>query len=313
MHVVVTGASGYIGGQVALALSDAGHKVIGIDRRPCAARLQDVFEKFVQADFDSDQARTNVIQIQPAAIIHCAGTSLVGPSVKYPSDYYHNNVIKTIHLLDLVTNALPKTRFIFSSSASVYGEPILDSCSEVDPCEPISPYGESKRMIEQVLASYHRAYNLDYVAFRYFNACGADGKGRHGQEPGATHVIARILEATRDNKQFSLYGNDYQTPDGTCIRDYVHVEDIAHAHVCALNAAVPSGVYNLGSDTGTSVKQILNHAAAIAGSVTVLPEPRRTGDPAVLTASAAKFNKLVPTWRRYTLDDMIQHAWSWYV
>jgi UDP-glucose 4-epimerase len=126
-------------------------------------------------------------------------------------------------------------------------------------------------------------------------------------------VIARILEATRDNKQFSLYGNDYQTPDGTCIRDYVHVEDIAHAHVCALNAAVPSGVYNLGSDTGTSVKQILNHAAAIAGSVTVLPEPRRTGDPAVLTASAAKFNKLVPTWRRHTLDDMIQHAWSWYV
>jgi UDP-glucose 4-epimerase len=168
-------------------------------------------------------------------------------------------------------------------------------------------------MIEQVLASYHRAYNLDYVAFRYFNACGADRLGRHGQEPGATHVIARILEATRDNKQFSLYGNDYETPDGTCIRDYVHVEDIAHAHVCALNAAVPSGVYNLGSNTGTSVKEILTHAAAIAGSVPVLLEPRRAGDPAVLTASAAKFSKLIPNWRRYTLDDMIQHAWAWYV
>jgi UDP-glucose 4-epimerase len=168
-------------------------------------------------------------------------------------------------------------------------------------------------MIEQVLASYHRAYNLDYVAFRYFNACGADRLGRHGQEPGATHVIARILEATRDNKQFSLYGNDYETPDGTCIRDYVHVEDIAHAHVCALNAAVPSGVYNLGSNTGTSVKEILTHAAAIAGSVPVLLEPRRAGDPAVLTASAAKFSKLIPNWRRYTLDDMIQHAWAWYI
>jgi UDP-glucose 4-epimerase len=221
-------------------------------------------------------------------------------------------VIKTIYLLDLVVNALPKTRVIFSSSASVYGEPILHTCFEFDPCEPISPYGESKRMIEQVLASYHRAYNLDYVAFRYFNACGADRLGRHGQEPGATHVIARILEATRDNKQFSLYGDDYETPDGTCVRDYVHVEDIAHAHVCALDTAVPSGVYNLGSNTGTSVKEILTRAAAIAGPVTVFPEPRRAGDPAVLTASATKFSKLIPNWCRYTLDDMIQHAWAWY-
>ena len=313
MIVVVTGASGYIGGQVSLALADAGHRVIGIDHRPCAWRMKDVFNQFVQADFDSDQAKTKLIQLQPDAIIHCAGTSLVGPSVKYPSDYYHNNVIKTIHLLDLVVNALPKTRFIFSSSASVYGEPILDTCSEVDPCEPMSPYGESKRMIEQVLSSYHHAYNLDYVAFRYFNACGADGLGRHGQEPGATHVIARILEATRDNKQFSLYGDDYETPDGTCIRDYVHVEDIAHAHLYALNSSVPSGVYNLGSNTGTSVKEILACAAAIAGKVPVLLEPRRAGDPAVLTASAAKFGMLIPHWRQYTLDDMIQHAWAWYV
>jgi len=313
MIVVVTGAAGYIGGQVALALSDAGHKVVGIDRRPHAWRMKDVFDQFVQADFDSDQAKTKLIQLQPNAIIHCAGTSLVGPSVKHPSDYYHNNVIKTIHLLDLVTHALPKTRFIFSSSASVYGEPILDTCSEVDPCEPMSPYGESKRMIEQVLASYHHAYNLDYVAFRYFNACGADGLGRHGQEPGATHVIARILEATRDNKQFSLYGDDYETPDGTCVRDYVHVEDIAYAHLYALDLSVPSGVYNLGSNTGTSVKEILACAAAIAGKVPVLLEPRRAGDPAVLTASAAKFGQLIPHWRQYTLDDMIKHAWAWYV
>jgi len=313
MDVVVTGAAGYIGGQIALLLSDTGHRVIGIDRRPCPAHLKDVFYNFVQADFDSDRAKTKLIQVQPNAIIHCAGTSLVGPSVKYPSDYYNNNVIKTIRLLDLVVNALPKTRFIFSSSASVYGKPILDTCSEVDPCEPMSPYGESKRMVEQVLASYHHAYRLDYVAFRYFNACGADHLGRHGQEPGATHVIARILESTRDHTQFSLYGSDYETPDGTCIRDYVHVEDIAYAHVCALDAAVPSGIYNLGSDTGTSVKEILNLAATIAGSVPVIPESRREGDPAVLTASSAKFSKLIPDWRRYTLSDMIQHAWTWYV
>ena len=313
MDVVVTGAAGYIGGQIALSLSDTGHHVIGIDRRPCPTHLKYVFHNFIQADFDSDQARTKLIQCQPNAIIHCAGTSLVGPSVKHPSDYYNNNVIKTIHLLNLVVNALPKTRFIFSSSAAVYGEPVEYTCSEHDPCDPMSPYGESKRMIEQVLASYHHAYSLDYVAFRYFNACGADHLGRHGQESGATHVIARILEATRDRKQFSLYGNDYNTPDGTCVRDYVHVEDIAYAHTCALDAAVPSGVYNLGSNTGISVKELLNLAATTAGPVPVIPELRREGDPAVLTANSSKFNKLKPTWRRYTVYDMIQHAWAWYV
>lgn len=313
MIVVVTGSSGYIGGQVALALSDAGHKVIGIDRRPVLPRLMNVFARHVQADIADNTGLAAIIEAQPDAIIHCAGTSLVGPSVLDPAEYYHNNVIKTIQLLDLVRKALPKTRVIFSSSASVYGEPILNPCSEVDPCEPMSPYGESKRMIEQVLASYHHAYGLDYVAFRYFNACGADRLKRHGQEPGATHVIARILEATRDNKQFSLYGDDYETPDGTCIRDYVHVEDIAHAHVCALDAAVPSGVYNLGTNNGTSVKEILACAAAIAGKVPVLLETRRAGDPAVLTASAAKFGMVMPNWRQYTLDDMIQHAWAWYV
>jgi UDP-glucose-4-epimerase GalE len=314
MDVVVTGAAGYIGGQVALALSDAGHRVIGIDRRPCPPRLKDVFNQFVQADFDSDQAKTKLIQLQPNAIIHCAGTSLVGPSVKHPSDYYHNNVIKTIHLLDLVCNALPKTRVIFSSSASVYGGTSLFPYSEVDNCKPMSPYGESKRMIEQVMASYHHAYHLDYVAFRYFNACGADRLGRHGQEPGATHVIARILEATRDDGQFRVYGDDYDTPDGSCVRDYVHVEDIAHAHVCALDACVPSGIYNLGSNQGFSVKQVMSRARDVVGKMPYIGvEQRRTGDPAVLTANAEKFSKLMPNWRQYTLDDMIQHAWAWYV
>jgi len=178
----------------------------------------------------------------------------------------------------------------------------------------MSPYGESKRMIEQVLASYHHAYRLDYVAFRYFNACGADRLGRHGQEPGATHVIARILEATRDDGQFRVYGDNYDTPDGSCVRDYVHVEDIAHAHVCALDAAVPSGVYNLGSNRGFSVKQVMSRARDVVGKMPYIGvEERRTGDPAVLTANAEKFSKLMPNWRQYTLDDMIQHAWAWYV
>jgi UDP-glucose-4-epimerase GalE len=311
--VAVTGAAGYIGGQVALALKDAGHEVTGIDRRHCPRHLTEVFDQFVLADIDSDQAKTKLIQFQPSAIVHCAGTSLVGPSIKHPSDYYHNNVVKTIHLLDLVHNALPKTRIIFSSSAAVYGEPIMTPCHEVDPCEPMSPYGESKRMVEQILESYHRAYGLDYVAFRYFNACGADPEGRHGQEPGATHLIARFLEATRDDGQFRVYGDDYPTADGTCIRDYVHVADIAQAHVTAMDPAVPGGVYNLGTNQGYSNLQILHGAIGITKQdLAYTVGPRRSGDPATLTADPGKFMG-VSEWKpEHGLEDMIAHAWAWY-
>lgn len=312
-RVAVTGSAGYIGGQIALALKDAGHEIMGIDRRLPPLHLKEVCDQFVLADFDSDQAKTKLIQFRPDSIIHCAGTSLVGPSIKHPSDYYHNNVIKTIHMLDLVLSALPKTRVIFSSSAAVYGEPIMTPCSEVDPCDPVSPYGESKRMIEQVLASYHQAYKLNYVAFRYFNACGADSQGRHGQEPSATHIIARVLESIKDNQEFILNGIDYPTNDGTCIRDYVHVEDIAAAHVAALDAKVSNGVYNLGSNQSVSNLEIIESAQRITKQILNFRSgPKRTGDPAMLTASSEKFDQY-GSWRKYSLDDMIQHAWNWYV
>jgi UDP-glucose 4-epimerase len=311
--VAVTGAAGYIGGQVSLALKDAGHEVMGIDRRPCPAHLTEVCDQFVLADVDSDQAKTKLIQFQPNAIVHCAGTSLVGPSIKHPTDYYHNNVIKTIHLLDLVCNAMPKTRVIFSSSAAVYGEPIMTPCSEVDPCEPVSPYGESKHMIEQVLESYHRAYGLNYVAFRYFNACGADSQGRHGQESGASHIIARVLESIRDKQEFVLNGIGYPTNDGTCVRDYVHVEDIATAHIAALDTKVPAGIYNLGSNQGVSNLEIIEAAQRITKQILNFRSgPNRSGDPAMLTASSEKFDQH-SNWRKYSLDHMIQHAWDWYV
>ena len=313
MTVVITGAAGYIGGQIALALKDSGHKVVGIDRRPCPKYLEESFTKFIQADFDSDQAKTKLLQVGPTAIVHCAGTSLVGPSVKHPGEYYHNNVIKTINLLDFICNAMPKTRVIFSSSAAVYGEPIMTPCSEVDPCEPLSPYGESKRMIEQVLASYHQAYKLDYVAFRYFNACGADSQGRHGSEPGGTHIISRVLESIRDRQEFVLNGIDYSTNDGTCIRDYVHVEDIAQAHVAALDAKVSAGVYNLGSNQGISNLEIIEAAQRITKQVLNFRSgAKRAGDPVMLTASSEKFDQY-GVWKKYSLDDMIQHAWNWYV
>ena len=313
MHkVVVTGAAGYIGGQIALQLQDAGHSVTGIDRRPLPRHLQGTMN-FVQADFDSDESYRRLLEIRPDVIVHCAGTSLVGPSIRNPSDYYHNNVVKTLNLLNIVLNAMPRTRFIFSSSAAVYGEPIMTPCHEVDPLQPISPYGQSKMMVEQILESYHQAYGLDYVAFRYFNACGADSRGRHGQEPGATHIIARVLESIRDNTEFVLNGIDYPTPDGTCVRDYVHVEDIARAHVMALDAKVTAGVYNLGSNTGTSNREIIDAAQQTTGSAAVIQLGKpRPGDPPMLTASAAKFGMVAGTWQHHELHDMISSAWAWY-
>jgi UDP-glucose 4-epimerase len=313
MKVIVTGSAGYIGGQVALQLRDAGHEVYGIDRREPPAHLRGVVYRFLYKDFASDVAIDWIKSLKPDAIIHCAGTSLVGPSVTDPSEYYNNNVVNTVKMIDMVRTSLPNTRVIFSSSASVYGIPFMNPCHEVDLREPISPYGESKMMIEMVLEAYHRAYNLDYVNFRYFNACGADPEARHGQEPGATHIIARVLESIRDQQAFTLYGSDYPTDDGTCVRDYVHVDDIARAHVMALDSKIPSGIYNLGSNTGTSNRAIIAAAEAVTGKpVQVAAGSQRAGDPAILVASADKFSALAE-WRKYELTDMVKHAWAWYV
>ena len=312
--VIVTGVAGYIGGQTALLLKDAGHEVYGIDRRDPPKHLRGICDKFLYQDFASDVALSWIIAKQPDAIIHCAGTSLVGPSMQNPAEYYNNNVAKTLRLLDIVRKSLPRCRFVFSSSAATYGEPMISACYESDSCVPLSPYGESKLMIDMMLESYHRAYGLNYVSFRYFNACGADPKGRHGQEPGATHLIAKLLEATRDDGQFRIYGDDYPTVDGTCIRDYVHVEDIARAHALALDLKIPAGIYNLGSNSGTSVKQIMDRARKIIGKMPYIGiEARRAGDPPELTATSKKFDLVAGAWRHHDLDAMIQHAWAWYV
>ena len=311
--VVVTGVSGYIGGQTALLLKDAGERVIGIDRRPLPSHLNSVCDRFIQEDFASTHALSTIVLERPDAVVHCAGTSLVGPSVTNPAEYYENNVVKTFELLTLIRKALPKTKFVYSSSAATYGEPVMLPIHEVDPAEPVSPYGQSKLMVDMMLESYHRAYGLNYVSFRYFNACGADPKGRHGQEPGATHIVARVLEAIRDNQDFTLYGDDYPTDDGTCVRDYVHVDDIARAHSLAIYHDVPSGVYNLGSNKGTSNQEIISAAERITGQkLTVTFGDQRAGDPPMLTASSSKFDLVAGAWRHYTLDDMIQHAWTWY-
>jgi UDP-glucose 4-epimerase len=315
MIVAVTGAAGYIGGEISLLLKEAGHTVVGIDRRPVPYHLENTFDRFLQADFDSDESYRCLIEQRPEAVIHCAATSLVGPSMTQPSNYWNNNVTKTLNLLNIMQAALPRTRLIFSSSAAVYGNPVISPCQESDPKDPLSPYGQSKLMVEWILESYHRAYGLSFVAFRYFNACGADSQGRHGSEPGATHIISRVLESIRDGTEFTLNGVDYPTADGTCVRDYVHVEDIARAHVVALDSSVvPSGIYNLGSAAGHSNRQIISAATEITGkTVDVKLGDPRAGDPASLTANAEKFNSISSNWRRYNLRDMISHAWAWYV
>lgn len=314
--VLVTGASGYIGGQTMLSLLDQGHEVLAIDNRPLPSHLTVLPGpvQFMQNDFAAPSSLEWIIRSQPEVIIHCAGTSLVGPSLDNPAEYYSNNVMKSLTLLNTMQAYLTNTRIIFSSSAAVYGNPVMTPCQEIDPCEPISPYGESKRMIEQMMVSYHNAYGLGFVALRYFNACGADSQGRHGQEAEATHIIARVLESVRDDQEFTLYGDKYNTADGTCVRDYLHVEDIARAHVMAMDIDFPAGVYNLGTSSGISNKEIIALAQEVTGkTVKVRVGDPRPGDPEVLAADPTKFDSVVKTaWRQYTINDMIAHAWKWY-
>jgi UDP-glucose 4-epimerase len=312
-RVIVTGGAGFIGGVTVLKLLDAGHSVYAIDRVMPTELLRESGAKWLTGDFAGEVALESMRLFKPDAVIHCAGTSLVGPSVTDPEEYYNNNFVKTKTMLDYLIQHKVQTRIIFSSSAATYGNPIMTPISEVDPTEPISPYGESKLMIDWMLRSYQRAYGLDFVSFRYFNACGADSQARHGQAPGATHIIARVLESVKNNTQFTLYGNDYPTDDGTCIRDYIHVEDLAEAHILAVDPAIPSDIYNLGNNVGHSNLHIINRAAQVTQTnISFLFGPKREGDPAQLTADPSKFQS-VSSWKpQFELDDIIRHVWAWY-
>jgi UDP-glucose 4-epimerase len=314
MRIIVTGGAGYIGGETVLKLLDAGHSVMAIDRVWPPDHLEHCGAKWLTGDFAGEVSLRAIETFLPDAIIHCAGTSLVGPSLLNPAEYYNNNFVKTKTLVEFLLRFEHRPRFIFSSSAATYGNPIITPCQEVDPCEPISPYGESKLMIEWMLKSYQLAYGLDSVSFRYFNACGADSQGHHGQRPGATHIIARVLESMRNGETFVLNGDQFETADGTCVRDYIHVEDLADAHIRAMDPMIPAGVYNLGTKQGHSNREIIAMAEQVTGQrVNVQIGPARAGDPAVLTADASKFMS-VSGWKpKWSLKDIITHAWSWYI
>jgi len=312
--VIVTGAGGYVGGQTSIYFHEQGWNVIGIDNNhpPMHLAQSTYFSKFYVAPFDSEDALELIKNSNPDAIIHTAGTSLVGPSKRDPRPYYQNNFVATKTLVEYLLDNNIKTRLIFSSSAATYGEPVMPPCEEEDPPLPLSPYGESKLMTEMMLQSYANAYDLDVVIFRYFNVCGADSQSRHGQAPGATHIIARVLEALRDDNNITINGNDYPTADGTCIRDYVHVEDIARAHLIATQCI--TGTYNLGTGTGYSNRAIIDTALSVTGQADkeINWGPSRPGDPAVLTGSSDHFAAHTGWKPTNDLTSIIRTAWQWY-
>ena len=311
--VIVTGAAGYIGGSICIELKKKGYYVIGIDLRQLPEHLEQYIDTYEQCCF-TDPSSLLHVKNKPKAIIHCAGTSLVGPSVKDPDPYYENNVANTIKYLQYIKLFSKDTKFIFSSSASVYGDPGDKIITEEHSYNPISPYGQSKMMVEIILDSYQKAYGLNYVSFRYFNACGAVLEGVHGQEPKATHIFARIFESIEGKFPFTIYGNGYLTEDGTCIRDYVHVTDIAEAHILAIENSI-QGIYNIGSNKGFSNLEILNavrywhkHIA----SIELQYLDRREGDPAFLVASSEKLYNDTSWKPKKSIQNIIKDLHDWY-
>jgi UDP-glucose 4-epimerase len=310
--VIVTGAAGYIGGTICAKLNEKGYSVVGIDRRELPSHLYQHINHFFKVDFIHEFSLRRIDR-KPLAVIHCAGTSLVGPSIDNPSSYYDNNVVKTLKYIDYIKSHAPYTKFIFSSSASVYGDPMSTKpITENFDTKPISPYGQSKLMTEMMLKSFKTAYNLKYVSFRYFNACGALSGGLHGQEPDATHIFAKLFESIKNNKEFVLNGNDYPTKDGTCIRDYVHVEDIANAHIIAIEKDI-EGIYNIGSDTGTSNLEVIKQVGKFFGkNLTTEIQERRIGDPAFLVASAKKLYDDTGWKAEHSIKKIIKDLNDWY-
>ena len=310
-NVVVTGAAGYIGGITCIELKRKGYNVFGIDRK-YAPHLNKFYDEFIQADFTDYESYLLIKRVKPCAIIHCAATSLVGPSLTNPGIYFDNNVARTNRLLSFLKDEFRDIRFIFSSSAAVYGNWSTYPYTEYCDTKPVSPYGHTKLMVEDILYWYNKSYNTKYVSLRYFNACGADPEGEHGQEPNATHIFAKLFDAALNEKPFDLYGANFNTKDNTCIRDYVHVTDIAEAHIKCIDSDI-EGIYNLGSNKGTSNLDCLEYVETLLKKEIVVNVcPAREGDPAILVADPRKFHVKTgwTAWR--TIPMVVSHLNNWY-
>lgn len=307
-NILVTGASGYIGGSVCILLKEHGYTVHGIDYVK-DNHIVKYMDTFVKGDFNNFLT-SSLGENNYSHVIHCAGTSLVGPSIFDPADYFSNNVAKTINLLTWIKDYSPSTKFMFSSSASVY-KSSSELLTENSKIYPKSPYAMSKRIIEEIAIEYDRAYSVGFTIFRYFNACGAMGEF-HGQRPDASHIFARLMESANRDEVFELNGDDFATRDGTCIRDYIHVRDIAQAHLTAIENKV-TGIYNLGTGKGYSNREIINAVEnKINKRIKVETVGRRPGDSASLVADSTRAKQDLPWQPAANLDIIIDDLIKWY-
>jgi UDP-glucose 4-epimerase len=314
MNVFVTGGAGYIGSVCVEELLNAGQVVTVYDNLSEGHRSAvDPRAQFVHGDPERDNdIREAVRAAKPEAILHFAANALVGESMTNPGKYFHNNVCNGLKLLDAALEARVK-KFVFSSTCATYGPPDRVPMTEDLPQRPINPYGESKLMFEKMLNWYHQLHGLEFVAFRYFNAAGASEKfGEHHRVE--THLIPNVLKvALGQAAQCEIYGTDYPTPDGTCIRDYIHIIDLAQAHILAL-APGKQGFYNLGNGDGYSVRQVIQMCEKVSGKkIPSVEKPRRPGDPPKLVAAADKAVKELGWKPKYPkLEDIVATAWKWH-
>ncbi|MCR2745913.1 UDP-glucose 4-epimerase GalE [Limnobacter parvus] len=318
LQVLVVGGAGYIGSHMVKQLALAGCQVTTMDNLISGHRDAVLHGDFVQGDLADKVFLEHLFAQQKFdAVMHFASFIQVGESVGKPAMYYENNVTNTLNLLNAMNSAGVKN-FIFSSTAATFGEPRYSPIDEQHPQVPINPYGRSKLIIEQILGDYDRAYGLKSVCLRYFNAAGADPDGQLGERHDPeTHLIPLILQAASGRRpSISVFGRDYNTPDGTCIRDYIHISDLCEAHWLALLSlanGAESQQYNLGNGQGFSVQEVIDSAIRVTGrNIRVVDAPRREGDPARLVAdSRLAMHKLGWTPRFAELDVMVSHAWQW--
>ena len=320
MAILVTGGAGYIGSHTARALRRDGYEVVIYDNLSTGFRsLADGFD-LIEGDI-ADESMLKPALSRVDAVIHFAASAYVGESVENPRKYFRNNGVSALQLLNAVLDA-GISRFIFSSTCAVYGVPEKVPITEKTPREPVNPYGASKLFFENALEAYSRAYNLSSVRLRYFNASGADDSGEIGElHDPETHLVPLVLEATTPSgRELQIFGDDYPTDDGTCVRDYVHVNDLADAHVRALQylEQLPGGqrgesvALNLGSGRGNSVLEVIHSAEKLTGrQVRRQIVARRPGDPPALVADPAKAKSLLGWTAKRSLDEIVSSAWRW--
>ena len=314
MKILVVGGAGYIGSICAEALLDQKHEVAIFDNLSEGHRSAvDPRAKFIEGDLaDRKMIAETLARLRPEAVMHFAANALVGESMQNPSKYFRNNIASGLNLLDAMVAAEVK-RLVFSSTCATFGPPERVPIDEETPQRPINPYGESKLSFEKILRWYDAIHGLRFVSLRYFNAAGASEK--FGEDHRCeTHLIPNVLKvALGEKKHVEIFGTDYETPDGTCIRDYIHIIDLAHAHILALDAPT-SAFYNLGTGGGSSVREVIESCRKITGQpIPVLEKPRRPGDPPRLIASSEKIKRELG-WRPQfqTLDAIVESAWNWH-